>query len=735
MADFEKVWSIKVTATDAIKDLALLDRKLLDVNKVTKLTNTNFLKLNKSLEKTSKNSQKLRDGLSSLGKKLDETDKDLKQIDSSALKAGKSLDRQIGKRGAAAVRKLAVQTKKAKFDIDKLRGGLDKASRRLSIMAIGMAGLGAVSVRNTLKINEGMANVSTLLNNGGKEVFKLKKEVQDMAIVTGQSTEDLSDGLYEVVSALGDTTEKMDQLKIASDAAIAGKSSTLESIKLLSAVTKGYGDTSAQAMTRVSDLAFMTVKLGQTTFPELAASMGRVIPTAAALNVSQEELFASFATMTGVTGNAAEVSTQLSSVLRAMLKPTDDMKKAVKDLGFKSAAAMVKQIGMAKSLELLGKHVKGSETKLAKLFNRAEGMTAVFSLLGKNADNFNEKLGIFNSDQVSGQTAEAYRRQTEGINAQGHAFRQAQRRVEVFSQRIGDRLIPVLAKLLDRIEPLIKYIENMSDETIDGWIALGKWVAIMAIATKGLSSFLGVVQSLGSLSTMIQGIDTAAGGMANLATQSSSALGFLSKLGLVGAAGAAGVALGSALNEIVLEPLAKERYRKTGEAEETGFLASQTAKTGDRAKIEKDLAAVRAAENEFKRTAGQASVWDLAGGLASAVGLADESPAQKRARTSASLKKGRADLEAALEAADVGDWLAGGAASPLRVTQAKKQQKIMSSLPGVGRGGTTVNTGAVNIKIDGAKNPKATGKEVKKVLKALGKDVDRVQASVGASEQ
>ena len=735
MADFEKVWSIKVTATDAIKDLALLDRKLLDVNKVTKLTNTNFLKLNKSLEKTSVHAKKLRAGLSGVNRKLRESDKNLDNVGKAAKKSGQELNTYIGKRGAAAVSKLNTQVKLTRFNMSKLRGGLDKASRRLSIMAIGMAGLGAVSVRNTLKINEGMANVSTLLNDGGKEVFKLKKEVQDMAITSGKSTEDLSDGLYEVVSALGDTSQKMDQLKIASDAAIAGKSSTLESIKLLSAVTKGYGDTSAQAMTKVSDLAFMTVKLGQTTFPELAASMGRVIPTAAALNVSQEELFASFATMTGVTGNAAEVSTQLSSVLRAMLKPTTAMKDAVKKLGFSSAVAMVKELGMAKSLKLLGDHAGGSEEKLAQMFNRAEGMTAVFSLLGKNADNFNEKLGIFNSDQVSGQTAEAYRRQTEGINAQGHAFRQAQRRVEVFSQRIGDRLIPVLAKLLDRIEPLIKYIENMSDETIDGWIALGKWVAIMAIATKGLSSFLGVVQTLGSLSTMVRGINTAAGGMANLATQSSSALGFLSKLGLVGAAGAAGVALGSALNEIVLEPLAKERYRKTGEAEETGFLASQTAKRGSRAQIEKDLAAVKAAEDQFKKTAGQASVWDLAGGLASAVGLAEESPAQKRARTSASLKKGRADLEAALDAADVGDWLAGGAASPLRVTQAKKQQKMMSSLPGVGKGGTTVNTGAVNIKIDGSKNPKATAKEVKKVVKSLAKDVDRVQASVGASEQ
>ena len=645
MADFEKVWSLKVNATDAIKDLASLDRKLLDVNKVTKLTNRNFLKLNKSLEKTSVHAKKLRAGLSGVNRKLRESDKNLDNVGRAAVKSGKDLDKFIGKRGTAAVRKLNTQVKLTRFNMGKLRGGLDKASRRLSVMAVGMAGLGAVSVRNTLKINENMANVSTLLNDGGKEVFKLKKEVQDMAIASGKSTEDLSEGLYEVVSALGDTTEKMDQLKIASNAAIAGKSSTLESIKLLSAVTKGYGDTSKEAMTKVSDLSFLTVKLGQTTFPELAASMGRVIPTAAALNVSQEELFATFATMTGVTGNTAEVSTQLASVLRAMLKPTTDMKEAVKALGYTSAVAMVKQLGMAKTLELLGKHAGGSEEKLAQMFNRAEGMTAVFSLLGKNADNYNAKLKEFRGDAVSGQTMEAYRRQTEGINAQGHAFNVARRRVEVFSQRIGDRLIPILAKLLDKVEPFIEYLEKMDEEAIDAWIALGKWVAIMAVATKSLSGILGIVQSLGNLSAMNAGISTAAQGMGNLATQSSSALGFLSKLGLVGAAGAAGVALGTALNDIILAPQTARRDRQTAEGAEAGFMASQTARGGSKEQKQKELAALLERKKKFKQEAGQASAGDLFGAIASAVGAAEYSPGELRAKTTQSMDKGIRDLQ------------------------------------------------------------------------------------------
>lgn len=100
--------------------------------------------------------------------------------------------------------------------------------------------------------------------------------------------------------------------------ATAGLAQTTEAINLTSAVTKGYGDATAEVVQHASDLASTTVRLGQTTFPELAASIGSVVPLAAALNVTQEELFGTMATFTGVTGNAAEVSTQLTSVLTAM---------------------------------------------------------------------------------------------------------------------------------------------------------------------------------------------------------------------------------------------------------------------------------------------------------------------------------------------------------------------------------------------------------------------------------
>ena len=165
-----------------------------------------------------------------------------------------------------------------------------------------------------------MQNVGTLLDgNVDAKLQTMGADLRKVSIQTGASTEDLTSGLYDVVSAFGESAESVKQLEIASKAAKAGNATTSDSVALLSAVTKGYGDTSAAAMEKVSDLAFQTVKLGQTTFPELASSIGQVVPLASTLAVSQEELFGAMATLTGVTGGTAEVTTQLKATMQGFL--------------------------------------------------------------------------------------------------------------------------------------------------------------------------------------------------------------------------------------------------------------------------------------------------------------------------------------------------------------------------------------------------------------------------------
>lgn len=204
----------------------------------------------------------------------------------------------------------------------------DVGGNLTKFVSLPLTALGGVAIKFSTDFNASMANVASL-GLLPERVVELKKNVQDMAVGFGQSTKDLSEGLYQVVSAFGDSSESATLLEINAKAAAAGLATVSDSVNLTSAVTKGYGDTSQEAVRKVSDLAFQTVKLGQTTFPELASSMGKVVPLAASLGVESEILFAQMATLTGVTGNAAEVSTQLRATYQALMKPTADMASAI----------------------------------------------------------------------------------------------------------------------------------------------------------------------------------------------------------------------------------------------------------------------------------------------------------------------------------------------------------------------------------------------------------------------
>jgi TP901 family phage tail tape measure protein len=315
------------------------------------------------------------------------------------------------------------------------------------------------------ELNAELANIGTLIPGNIKRLKELKNEIRNVAIETGKSTKDLAAGTYQLISAFGDTTDTIDKLKVNAKAAKAGIAETTDAINLTSAVTKAYGDVSAEATQKMTDLAFMTVKLGQTTFPELAQSIGKVAPFAAQLNISAEEMFNTFATLTGVTGQTAEVSTQVAALVRAFLTQTEDMKAAFKELkkqGYETASQLLADKGLVGALKAVIATTEGSDEAIAKLFGSAESLLAVFALTGSQADTFSHKLEQMK--KASGALDEAFKEQTKGINEAGHKWEQTMIRMEIAVQRLGDVAAPAFAVIAGSVETLLGWLEKLTDE-------------------------------------------------------------------------------------------------------------------------------------------------------------------------------------------------------------------------------------------------------------------------------
>ena len=387
----------------------------------------------------------------------------------------------------------------AKLLADRLAGVGRTMSMAVTAPLMGAAG---AAIKFSTDFNAGLANTQSL-GVAAERIAELKGNIQEMAVDVGKSTGDLADGLYQVVSAFGDSADTAAILEINAKAAAAGLATTTDAINLTSAITKGYGDTSAAAVQHASDLAFVTVKLGQTTFPELAASMGRVVPIAASLGVKQEELFAVMATATGVTGSAAEVSTQLRGALQSLMAPTDSMSELIASLGYESGAAMLQQEGLQGSIEKIVAAAEASGTPLQKYISSIEGQTLALALAGPQADAFTEKLAAM--QDVTGASDAAFRAQAEGVNAAGFTMQQLVIKSEVLMQRLGDGLAPALAIVLDRITPLVDWAGNLAAS----FASLDSNTQLMIVAGAGL------VAALGPLLTMLPMITAAVGALAS----------------------------------------------------------------------------------------------------------------------------------------------------------------------------------------------------------------------------
>jgi hypothetical protein len=257
---------------------------------------------------------------------------------------------------------------------------------------------------------------------------------------------------------------------------------------------------------------------------------------------------------------------------------------------------------------MLDKAVDGSSEAMAKLLKRKEANILATLLLGGQAKNYEKILGEM--ENAVGATDDAYRRQTEGINEQGHSWEKTKQRMVVFSQRLGDKLLPVLGRLLDKLEPVLEYIEKMDEETMDSWIAFGKWITILAVGTKALSGFLGVVEGIGTLRALTTGLKGVSGELVGIQGQAKATGAALTAMKVTGglAALGLGLAIGKMLNDIWLAPSRARVAREHKEHTEKSFLARvNVARNGTLEEQQEELARLEKEklpfETEFLSTA------------------------------------------------------------------------------------------------------------------------------------
>lgn len=286
--------------------------------------------------------------------------------------------------------------------------GLGSALVRTLTKVVAAAGIGKMlqsAFTGGTAFESAMAKVGTIADTAKVPLESLSSQVLQVSGDMRIGANEIAEAAYQAISAGQDTGNAVAFAGQASMLAKAGFTSSASAVDILTTALNAYGKGADEAG-HVSDVLLTTQNLGKTSVDELAGSMGRVIPLAAAYNVSLENLSSGLAIMTANGIATAEASTYTKSMLNELGDTGSTVGKILKQQTGKSFAELNadgKSLGDV--LQVLYDSVGGNATKFAGLWSSVEAGTGALSLASSGADKFNGVLQQMQADSGATQTA------------------------------------------------------------------------------------------------------------------------------------------------------------------------------------------------------------------------------------------------------------------------------------------------------------------------------------------
>ena len=321
--------------------------------------------------------------------------------------------------------------------------------------------------------SQAMAAANTMAGKDAAGFAQLKDEVAELSKTIPVARDQLANGLYQVISNGVPEDNWVSFLEKSAKASVGGLANLEEVVKVTSTVIKNYG-LEWSAAQEIQDKIQLTAKNGVTSFEQLAQALPRVTGNASTLGVTIDELMATFSTLTGVSGNTAEVSTQLAAIFTALVKPSSEATEMAQKMGIQFDAASIKAAGgMRQFLTQLDaavaqyskNHKVLSEEVYGKLFGSAESLRALGPLTGNLADTFAKNVD--NMRGSAGTIEEAF----DTIGETGAAK----------SQLLANKLGAISDAIYEKVGPALPLL-NMSSQIGETITSVG----VLALSLKGL---------------------------------------------------------------------------------------------------------------------------------------------------------------------------------------------------------------------------------------------------------
>lgn len=268
-------------------------------------------------------------------------------------------------------------------------------------IATALAAAGREAFRFARDFESHMREVTTISDKVSTHLDGYKAKIIDLSATVPVAATESASALYQIVSAGHDGADGMTLLETAARAAVAGVTETATAADGITSILNAYQKSASEAE-NVSDMMFTAVRLGKTTFGELAAYIAQVTPTAAAYGVEMDQVLAAIATLTKSGVPTAQAVTRIRQAIVAT-------SKVLGDGAFDNRS-------LQEALTEVAAMAGGSESKLRALVPEIEAVNGVLGLTGINAETAAAHLDEMT--RAGGATQKAFEQQMKDANKQ-----------------------------------------------------------------------------------------------------------------------------------------------------------------------------------------------------------------------------------------------------------------------------------------------------------------------------
>lgn len=337
------------------------------------------------------------------------------------------------------------------------------------------------SVDAFMGLETGMAEVSTLLSDDA-DMAGMTDQVKEFSLETGKLTSEIVPALYQSISASVPQETVFDFLEVANMAAVGGVTELETAVDGITSVMNAYGQENLSAA-QASDQMFTAVKLGKTTFGELASSLFNVVPTAVSAGVAFGDVTAAIATMTASGTPTSVATTQLRQALVELSDGGSQVGETFQKLSGTSFRDFIASGGnVGEALNLLYDHAQETGVTIQELFSSVEAGNAAAQLTGGHAKTFADDIAAMGAS--SGATEAAYSKMTDTFE---HKTELLSAGFENIKLEAGEALAEALSPAAD---PLLENMDDIKEPVVDFFSAIGDIISNVAPLIPGVLNTL-----------------------------------------------------------------------------------------------------------------------------------------------------------------------------------------------------------------------------------------------------